>query len=107
MKSSVDWWSFVHFLVGAMYGWVATRFWSPHATTLVGVVLHQVWELWENSESGKSVWNVPWVFNLFQNLGPLKFDEYHGDGALNSAADTLCFTLGLASVLYGNSNKVS
>lgn len=65
-----------------------------------GVILHQIFELWENSQHGIDFWNKPNIIKVVDKLPGLGFTEYAGDTATNSASDTLFFTFGGMIALY-------
>ena len=76
MPEFIDGWSLVHGGVSAGASILGVPLW-------VGVIGHQLHELWENSTQGIKFWR--------ETLG---YTLYDGDTAQNSAADTLFFTLG-------------
>ena len=107
-----DFWSVLHFMGGVATTSVLSRFkWVPWTTLLVAILIHQIWELYENSKAGTELWNTAVVDTLFNQTlcvngeCPLGYARYDGDHAINSASDTLFFALGSAFVLLFVTHK--
>ena len=84
----INFYSLVHFIVGLFAGAALTA-----VNPLWLVVIHQLFEIWESFPGrygGLALFNMNWIPAWVQG-----FAEYEGDSAMNSAADTLFFVLGV------------
>jgi len=91
-----DTWSVVHFMVGFLFLVAYLKVASCPSAILLCILTHQIWEIFEQSQVAKSMWNNHSVKSFFDLFSVLKLDygTYDGDSATNTAADTLWFTLG-------------
>jgi len=104
----IDWWSLIHYTSGAITMVVLQNLlpWSKWVLLLIAILIHQLWELFENSDTGIAPWNKPSTKTFFnerlcvKKFCPLSYQHYSGDTATNSASDTLFFALGAATALY-------
>lgn len=94
-------WSIGHFACGVMFALIYGAVFKSGVVfgVVFGVILHQLFEIWENQSAGKAFWNDSKIKKGLKAFG-IEYDHYDGDSALNSAGDTLCFTLGLGLVCY-------
>ena len=102
----LDGWSVGHFMSGFIAITLLSYIYKNYVYVLgIGVVAHQVFELWENGEGGISFFNGPLMERVVNRVPLLKFPHYSGDTALNTASDTLFFTLGgLVAYAYRSSD---
>lgn len=83
-STAIDSWSVLHLLAGFVCTYLLR--WSIG----VSVLLHQVFELWQNSPSGLRSW--AWMTRA--GVRPVEELELGPEEAVNTAMDTLLFTVG-------------
>ena len=113
MGQHTDAWSIVHFSAGMLTtaGLAAILPCKKWVILFVAVMIHQMWELYENSDAGIKPWNTgrgKKIFNstlCMKSYCPLAYEHYEGDSATNSAGDTVWFTLGATFVLTILANR--
>lgn len=93
-----DMWSLVHLTAGILTCYIISLILhSPRYSWVVvpiAVLLHQVWEVFENTQPGIEMWH---------SLG---YVDYVGDSVLNTIGDTFFFTLGCAVGVNGFRHSV-
>jgi hypothetical protein len=109
----VDSWSVGHFVCGSVFIVLLTSLLTllvrKKETTNrsliwllalgLSVICHQFFEIYENTQQGHVFWNRAGVRTFFTSVG-FGYVEYSGDSAINSAGDTLFFTLGAIVSIY-------